>query len=186
MYGMRLFVAIDLDREAKGKIANIIDQLKSRDFDVKWVEPESMHLTLKFLGEVHENQVSGIEERISRILEGVKKFKISISKVGYFGSPGYIRVIWVDVIEGKERLIELSKLFNKELSYIRREDYEPSPHLTIGRVKSGRNREKLVKEIERLKHVNICEVDVNEIKLKRSILDKEGPIYSDLKVFELE
>lgn len=182
---MRLFIAIDLDERVRGEISRVIERLKGGDFDVKWVDPDNIHLTLKFLGEVREDQIKGLEERVSNVLKGMKKFRISISEVGYFGSPRYVKVIWLDVTEGKEKVVELSKLFNKELSYIRREEYEPSPHITIGRVRTGRNRDVLLREVEELKHVKIGEVDVNEIKLKSSVLDKEGPIYSDVKIFEL-
>lgn len=182
---MRLFIAVDLDENTKSNIARIINALKNRDFDVKWAEPDNIHLTLKFLGEVREDQIKGLEERISNVLKSVKKFKISISEVGYFGSPRYIKVIWLDVVESREKLVELSKLFNRELSYIRKEEHKPSPHLTIGRVRTGRNRDELLREIERFKHMKIGEVNVNEIKLKSSVLDKKGPAYSDVKVFDL-
>jgi 2'-5' RNA ligase len=182
---MRLFIAIDLDEKTRGSIAKVINELKSRDFDVKWVNPDNIHLTLKFLGEVREDQIKDLEERVSNVLKGMKRFKSSISELGYFGSPNYVKVIWLDVTEGREKMIELSRLFNKELSYIRKEYHESSPHITIGRVRTGRNREVLLREIERLKHVKIGELDVNEIKLKRSVLGSEGPVYSDLKVFNL-
>lgn len=182
---MRLFIAIDLDEKTRSNIAKVINELKSRDFDVKWVNPDNIHLTLKFLGEVREDQIKDLEERISNVLKGMKRFKASISELGYFGSPRYIKVIWLDVVEGRENLIELSKLFNRELSYIRKEEHKPSPHLTIGRVRTGRNRDELLMEIERFKHVKIGEVNVNEIKLKMSVLGAEGPVYSDVKVFDL-
>lgn len=182
---MRLFVAIDLDSGARQEITKVIDRLGSRDFDVKWVGPDKLHITLKFLGEVHESDVKGVEERIRNVVKDVKGFVISLGDVGYFGSPGYIRVIWVDVKDGRERVSDLADAFHRELSYIRKDDHKPSPHITIGRVKSGRNREELARELAGLSHVKLCEVEVREVKLKQSILRKGGPEYSDLRVFGL-
>lgn len=183
---MRLFVAIDLDRNAKEKISGIISQMNKGDYDVKWTDPENIHITLKFLGEVRDEQVKDVVKVISDNVKGMKKFTISICEVGYFGRPGYVKVIWLDVKEGRDRVIELCKTMNIQLSHIRREDREPSPHITIGRARSGRNADRLVKVIGELRNVKLCEVEVNEIKLKRSVLDKGGPVYSDLEIFTLD
>jgi len=183
---MRLFLAIELEEDIRGKIANIESEIRQKDVDVKFVEPENLHLTLKFLGEVGEDKLSEIESKVSGDLRGVKQFKISIEDFGYFGSPNHIRTLWVDVKEGKDRLIALIEGFNRNLNHIRRENHKPNPHLTIGRVRSGRNREVLLREIERLRGVKIGEFVVKEVKLKKSTLTGQCPIYEDVKVFGLE
>jgi 2'-5' RNA ligase len=182
---MRLFVAVDLDEGTRNGAAGIIGELSRKDFDVKWVDPANLHMTLKFLGEVREDQVNFIEGRISSALAGVKEFRISVGGAGYFGRPDRIRTLWIGVNQGRDALAGISRELGRELGGIRREDHEPNPHLTIGRVKSCRNREGLLRELERLEHVKIGEVSVKEIKLKQSILERDGPRYSDLKVFPL-
>lgn len=182
---MRLFVGIDLDQKAKQDIGNVIERLKNSGSDVKWTDPDNLHVTIKFLGEVHGDDVKEIEKRVSDTLKGVKKFTMSICEVGYFGRPGHMKVIWVGMKEGRENVTELSKNINKGLSHVRKEDHKFSPHITIGRVRSGRNSEKLMKEMDELRYVKLCEVDVNEIKLKQSVLREDGPVYSDFKTFTL-
>ena len=182
---MRLFIAIDLDDETRGKISEVIRGFADRGFDVKWVEPGNIHLTLKFLGEVHEEGIKEIESRISDAVKGVKRFRMSMCDVGYFGSHTYVKVIWIGVKEGCDKLVELSGALNRELSYVRKDDHVPSPHITIGRVRSGRDREVLLKGIEMVSHVKFGEVDVKEIKLKSSVLGREGPVYNDVKAFRL-
>ena len=122
---------------------------------------------------------------ISNAVKDVKKFTLDLCKVGYFGSPQHVKVIWIGVKEGKDNVIQLSKNMNKELLHIKKDDFKPSPHITIGRVRSNRNMETLIRELCELKNVKLCEVDVNEIKLKQSILHEYGPVYSDYKVFTL-
>ncbi len=180
---MRVFIAIDLDKELINKIMEIESELKGNDIDVKFVEPENLHLTLKFLGEVGEDKIPEIEQNISRILGEFKQFRMRIDGFGYFGKPDYIRTLWLGIKEGKEEIIKIIKELNKTLNHIRKDDYDPSPHLTIGRVKSGKNKELLLHEVEGLKDVNTGEMVVNEIKLKQSVLTKKGPEYSDLRVF---
>lgn len=89
------------------------------------------------------------------------------------------------VKNGKENVVEISKNIYKELLHIRKEDFKPSPHLTIGRVRSNRNSQGLLNEINKFKGVKLCEVNVNEVKLKQSMLGASGPVYSDLKTFSL-
>lgn len=182
---MRVFVAIDLNEELIDRIIETENELKRNDIDVKFVDPENLHLTLKFLSEVREEKIPEIEQSLSEALNGFKQFRMKINGFGYFGKPDYMRTLWLGIKEGREDIIEIVKELNKRLNHIRKDDYDPSPHLTIGRVKSGKNKEILLRESERLKDVNIGEMLVKEIKLKNSVLTEKGPIYSDLKVFIL-
>ncbi len=182
---MRLFVAIELDENLRGKVEDIENQIRTCDCDVKFVEPENLHFTLKFLGEVPEQGVKEIEERISALVKGVKQFRLSLEGFGYFGKPDYMRSLWIDVGKGKDELVKLIEGMNQNLNHIRREVHEANPHLTIGRVKSGRNREALLETVNSLKDVKLGEMLVKFVKLKQSTLTKKGPIYTDLRSFEL-
>ena len=182
---MRLFVAVDLDRELTEKAAGIGERIRATGADVKLVEPENLHFTLKFLGEVPENQLPEIEGKIGKALEGAKSFRVSIGGFGYFGSPGYIRTLWVDVKEGQEQLLDLMKRVGSALDEVRSEKLKPAVHLTVGRVRSAKNKEQLLREMEALRDVKVGEMSVKEVKLKQSTLTKTGPVYRDVKVFTL-
>jgi len=183
-------MAIDLTDDIREKAAEIINKMKSLDIDVKFVEPKNLHITMKFLGDVSEDRVNGIEDAISGAVKalkdsGSKPFKVSVEGLGYFGVPSHIKTLWVDTGEGHEELVKLVGAMNAALDHIRKDDRKPKPHITLGRVKSGRNREALLKMLEEMKHVKLGEMDVKLVKLKQSVLSKEGPHYSDLKSFEL-
>jgi len=183
---MRLFIAIDLGEDIIRRITKIEDELKRKDVDVKFVEPENLHLTLKFLGEVSENQLDVIKKETEMAVSGFSEFQISIEGCGYFGNPNYIRVLWIGVNKGREKLIDIIDMLNKSLESVRRDEYKPNPHLTIGRVRSGKNREFLLHEVESLEHVKLGEINVKEIKLKESVLSRKGPVYNDIKIFKLK
>lgn len=182
---MRLFIAIDLDQNLRSRVEGIENQIRECNCDVKLVEPGNLHFTLKFLGEVPERGVKEIEDRISALVKDVKEFRLSLEGFGYFGKPDYIRSLWIDVVEGRNELVKLIGDMNKDLDNIRREVHAANPHLTIGRVKSGRNKEALLEKINSLKDVKLGEMRVKFVKLKQSTLTGKGPIYSDLRAFEL-
>jgi len=183
---MRLFVAIDLEKDLKRGIENIEKNIRGCGCDVKLVEPDNLHITVKFLGEVPESGVNDIEGKISGALKNVKQFQIGFQGVGFFGRPDYIRTIWIGIQEGREELVKLIENMNKCLNCIRREVHNPNPHLTIGRVKSGREKEKLLETIREMKNVKLGRMPVKFVKLKKSTLTEKGPVYADLNVFELE
>jgi 2'-5' RNA ligase len=183
---MRLFVAIDLKPEIKEKIAKIIEKLKITNADVKWVEPENLHITLKFLGEVDDNRIAEIREIIKHCLYGKNIFDIEFDGIGFFGSERYLRVIWIGLGKGKEKIIELMDILNKNLNQIRHEKLKSEAHLTIGRIRSGKNKQALLDAIKELSTFTIGKQSVTEIKLKQSQLSRQGPVYKDIEVFKLE
>lgn len=179
---MRCFIAIDIDKKLANKVVEIQKQLIDMDIDVKLVEPENLHFTVKFLGDVNENGLEDVKKSLEKSLEGEDKFRININSIGYFGNPSYVRTLWLGVNEGEDELVKLMKKVN---DYVKLGERNFSPHLTIGRIKSGKNREFLMKFIDESKHVNVGEMYVKEVILKSSILAKKGPMYSDLLVFSL-
>ncbi len=183
---MRLFVAIDISDEIRKKLEGIQEDIAQTGTDIKFVEPENLHLTLKFLGEVDEDKVIEVVNMLFECLKGVKQFKIGMDGVGFFGNENYVRTIWIGLKEGREEMIRIMEILDKNLNYIRKEEHKPSAHLTIGRVKGPSNRELLLKKLEELKDIKIGETVVKEVKLVQSQLTKKGPIYSDFKVFPLE
>jgi len=182
---MRIFVAVDLEEEIIKKITSLIEKFGTGGFGINFVKPENLHFTVKFLGEVEEGRLEEIKEKIEEAVKNIKKFEIEIKGVGFFGSEKFIRVLWIGLEKGKEQMIDLIDRVNKSLDYIRKDEFRPSPHLTFGRVVSGKNREKLLEVLKKSEKTDFGKMIVKEIKLKQSVLGKGGPTYSDLAVFKL-
>jgi 2'-5' RNA ligase len=182
---MRLFVAIELDGSVIARLCSIQEKLRSGDFGLKLVEPENLHFTLKFLGDVQESQLVNVEKAVSEAADGKSPFTLSLHGIGHFGGSR-VGVIWAGVKEGRVEFIGLANELEKRLCFIRKDERGPSPHLTIARVKSGRNADLLLRELGSLRDVKIGEVRVKEIRLKQSVLTPQGPVYSDVKTFPLK
>ena len=171
---MRAFIAIEIPF-----FKEIEELQKSIEGRAKLVEGENMHITLKFLGEIEEKFV----EEIKKIEEDckVEKFKISLQGIGFFPNEKYIRVIWVGV-NGYKPIVKIAKCIDEKLSKLgfeREKSYVP--HLTVARVK-GRV---AIRNYDKFKNLKFGEIEVNEVKIKKSTLTPKGPIYADLAIIQL-
>ena len=185
MSQVRAFLAIDLDDDLKPKINRIIKEFKQIDARIKYVELTNLHLTLKFFGEIDTEGLELLEEKIANVVSEFKPFDIKIKSCGAFPNNNHIKVIWVGIDEDsiiRELHDKLDKEFTK-LGFDR--DKKFSTHLTIGRMKSAKNKDKVKATIEEFSDIEIGEMTVNRISLKKSTLKPSGPVYEDLKVFEL-
>ncbi|MBU0530300.1 MAG: RNA 2',3'-cyclic phosphodiesterase [Nanoarchaeota archaeon] len=182
---MRVFVAIDLPEDVKNKISEFINGFDKNVADIKFVDPKNLHITLKFLGEVREDSVKQIVNVLSDYVPKSFSYKLHIAGFGFFGSPKFIRALWLGLKEGKNETIQIMKDLNKKLDHIRHEDYDLSPHLTIGRVRNSHDADALLSQIRKLADVKIGEIQVDTIKLKKSFLTPEGPMYNDIELFQL-
>ena len=173
---MRAFISIDVSEKVKEEIRKIQSQLP--EFIGKKTELENLHLTLKFLGEVSDEQVEKIKEKLKEIK--FKKFETKIDEIGVF-SERFIRIIWIHLKNCEKLQVEvdnaLKSLFPKEKRFM--------SHLTIARVKKIDDKNKFLKELRKVK-INSVKFLVEDFRLKKSTLRPEGPIYEDLEVYGLE
>lgn len=185
MSQVRAFLAIDLDDDLKPKINKIIKEFKQIDTRIKYVELTNLHLTLKFFGDIDTNGMNLLEEAIANVLKDFNAFNIKIMGCGAFPNRNHIKVIWVGIDEDSI-IRDLHDKLDKEfvrLGFDR--DKKFSTHLTIGRMKSAKNKDKVKSVIEEFSDFEIGEMEVSKISLKKSTLTPQGPIYEDLTVFEL-
>jgi 2'-5' RNA ligase len=133
---MRLFVALDIDDAIRARIACFLDGVRAFAPDARWVRPESLHVTLKFVGEQSEEEV----ERIKQALEGITpdKFEMNFRGYGFFPGPRAPRVFWVG-IEGGSKLTSLAATVDDTLVRldIPKEEHVYNPHLTLARSAGG-------------------------------------------------
>ncbi|MHA1506586.1 MAG: RNA 2',3'-cyclic phosphodiesterase [Candidatus Asgardarchaeia archaeon] len=182
---IRSFISIDVeDKKIIDSIVKLEQEFSNVDARIKFVEPENLHFTIKFLGNVEEEKIPLISSKLEEVIDQkkVSEFDVFLSGVGCFPSMSRINVIWVGVSEGYKKLSEIALGVEESLEKIgfKREKRKFSPHLTIGRVKAVFDRKSLIKKIEELKGIEIGRFKVTSIKLKKSILKPTGPIYETL------
>ena len=184
MAKFRGFIAIDIPTNKK--IIDMENEIKDIGADLKLVEPENIHVTLKFLGDTDEEKIDEIEEIMKNSTKGLTPFNIKLKGSGVFPNNNYIKVIWV-ALENAEKIGEIAKKIDKQLEKLgfKAEKRGFSAHLTIARVKSSRNKEKLLQIIEKYQDVEFAIIDVNSVILKKSELTPKGPIYTNLREVKL-
>ncbi|MBN2121034.1 MAG: RNA 2',3'-cyclic phosphodiesterase [Candidatus Omnitrophica bacterium] len=177
---MRCFVAIKLSKEVKDEIVRIQNKLQPLELHAKWTEYENLHITLKFLGQIPEENITEAKEIVSGVSSLVKPFTLNFSKAGAFPSLGRPRVLWVGVEPDAEpvKIIEYLEEQFQKLS-IPRETRPPHPHITLARIKSPENTHKLKSAVESLK-VEDINWEVKEVVLFKSILTPRGAIYEEI------
>ncbi len=185
MSQIRAFLAIDVDEDLKAKMYRIIKEFKQIDANIKYVDLQNLHLTLKFFGDIDIEGIDLLSSKISKVVEGFDRFDLKIKGCGVFPNTNRIKVIWLG-LENDEIVKELHDELDKEFVRLGFDkDKRFSSHLTIGRMKSAKGKTKVKSTIEEFDDVEIGSMSVNSIILKKSTLTPQGPIYEDLKIFEL-
>lgn len=185
MSQIRAFLAIDLDDDLKPKINKIIREFKQIDANIKYVDLQNLHFTLKFFGDIDTEGIDIIAEKIEKVIKDFDSFNIKIKGCGAFPNKNRIKVIWVGLDED-EILKNLHDRLDKEFHAIGFDlDKKFSSHLTIGRMRSAKGKDKVKEILETFDDVDIGTMEVNSIILKKSTLTPKGPIYEDLIEFRL-
>ena len=185
---MRLFIAVNIKAETKNKIARIQSALKKNVGSVKWISPENLHLTLKFLGEVDDSGKDLISEKLRQVVDGIKKFEVDFEKIGVFPNETAPRVLWLGVEKGKTELENLAQKIENLFTEIdfEREKRPFSAHLTLGRFNgSPKGGEKISGIIGKMPSEKISDI-VEAVYLMKSTLTPRGPIYEVIEKFQLE
>lgn len=180
---MRLFVALQLkDEVVRARLAEYEKELEKTGADIRLVAPQLFHITLKFIGEVPDNQVEKIAESLEQV-KG-KNFIVNFDRVGAFPSLRRINVVWAGSSRDSHELEKLGEEVNKITHGIGEDQTTFKPHVTLARVKSGRNIESL-RQLLVSSTIQFGEVEFSEFQLKRSVLTPSGPVYSDVRVYSL-
>ena len=175
---MRAFIAIDLPERIKSKIAELENDLKKCDLAFRWVKPENLHLTLKFLGNIDQEQVSKIKEAIAKVSGKFAAFETSFNGFGFFPNERRPRVFFIS-IDKEELLKSIATELEEELETLGFEkEGKFKSHITLARIKDLRNIESLKAKI---KNTQLDEkFPTDTISFYKSILIKEGPIYGKI------
>lgn len=177
----RVFLGIKANDEIREKIIEVQNKIKKVDANVKFVEPENLHFTVKFYGDKEEKEIEDIKSLMQNI--GFKTFEANVKGIGVFPSMNRINVIWIGLEDDKMFMDLIDEIYAK-LNL--KKDKRLSAHLTIARVKSTKNKELLKQKIAELKDFTAGRMNIEKITLFESTLTAKGPVYSVLFEKELK
>lgn len=179
---MRIFIEIDLPQEIKDYLFQLQKQIGDKSAKIRWVAKKYLHLNLKFIGEISEEQLYDVKKKLEKV--EFNKFKVSLDKIGFFPANDYIRVIWIG-LKPEQDVIRLQQKIDGNLIGLFPGDQRFQAHLTLGRVKFVKNKNDFVEKFNKIE-VNPIEFEIDEFKLMKSTLTKDGPIYEVLEVYKLK
>ena len=184
---IRCFLAIDLPEDLRPGLALVQGELKKSQADVRWVPPGNIHITLKFFGSVTDAEVPAIIAAAREVAAEQAPLTLKVTGAGAFPNVRSPRVVWLGL--GGD-VIPLTRLFYGLEKAFAALGYPPegrafNPHLTLGRVKSPANRDKLARLLAKMPPVDWPPFEVKELILFQSVLSPQGSKYTPLKVIPL-
>lgn len=187
---LRLFVAVDIPNDVREALSRLQGDLRRGDLSrLRWVRPEGVHLTLKFLGDTPAEKVPAIEQALSIAVRGVSPFHLALGKTGTFGGRRRPRVLWLDITGDIERLGALQLAVDAALADagFPPEDRRFSPHLTLARVPQPAppgTAQSISRALETVTPPRRG-FEVSEVLLMRSTLQRGGAVYNRLAALPL-
>ena len=180
---MRLFIALTLTSEVQSELTRFVETLKpAAGSTIRWVKPTNLHLTLKFLGEVREQNSKQVLDAVRQVANETLPFTFSLQGSGVFPDWRHPRVLWVGV-QSAEPMVHLSERLDKNLQTL---GFSPegrpfNPHLTIGRVNDGMSEthlKGLMTQFSQIENRLFGSIQAEEMHIIKSDLRPEGPIYT--------
>jgi len=179
---IRAFIAIKLPEKITVSISKIQEGLRSYGFKVKWVRPENIHLTLKFLGNIDRADTEKVGSAISESVKTYAPLSLIAKGIGVFPNIKRPRIVWTGVAEQRNRLAGLQRHLDDHLESIgfQREKRPFKGHLTIGRVKQRIDSNRLMEAMKECAKFESEAFIINEIVLFKSELNPTGAVYTQL------
>ncbi|MBA7608372.1 RNA 2',3'-cyclic phosphodiesterase [subsurface metagenome] len=192
MEQIRSFIAIELPDELKLELIQLEARLKlGKQPWVKWVNPYSIHLTLKFLGNIAVDRTGEITRAIEAAVQGISPFHLEVKELGVFPNLRRVQVAWVGISGDVDKLSQLQKRIETTLTPLgfAPESRAFTPHLTLARLRDQASldeRQRFGQLIANAKFEAAYTIEVDAISLMRSQLTREGAIYSRISLVELK
>ena len=179
----RAFIAIAIPDGIKNQLAGLQSKLKRADADVKWTRPHGIHITLRFMGWLNNDDLEKTKLAITNVAREFSPFDVEVKGSGTFPERGRPRVVWTGISHGEKELQAVAARLDQELI---KNDLGPADrpfrgHLTLGRVKTGKNINKLVEYLEKEGTISFGAFSANSICLFKSDLRPDGAIYTVLR-----
>jgi len=183
---IRTFIAITLNSDIQKTLKEIQSHLRKTGADVKWVKPENIHLTVKFIGDTPPDKLLEIIKVLRTTTEKIKPFLFSLTHLGAFPKLEHPQVIWVGVESGKTEITRLAQTLENNLESLgfKKEKREFDAHVTLGRVRSGINRFALAKELKQFQIPKEISQSIDHVVFYKSTLTSQGPNYEVIEKAE--
>jgi 2'-5' RNA ligase len=180
---IRTFIAVELDPGFREQIRDV--QARFADFPLKFVDPEIVHITLKFLGDVEESKISSLAEALDSMM--CEPFEAGIEGVGVFPKPSNPKVVWLGGVGNFKALHGAVEALLEPFKF-EKDNREFTAHATLARVKYLKNEQKkaFAAVLKDLKDLKLGSMRVDRIMLKKSTLTPEGPIYETMHTVYLD
>ncbi len=180
---MRLFIAIDPPVEQREKLQMLQQRLAHSLDGVKWVSPDGLHLTLKFLGEQEEGRLHSIIAAMKKTAGSTAPFYLQFARIGLFPSPQRARIIWAGIGTGAAETKELAALLEDELAKggFPLEQRPFKAHLTLGRIRRPLPAERLSRLLDSENNFSTEKAAVRSMRLYESRLSAHGARYTELE-----
>jgi len=186
--GIRSFLAFDLPPGIREVLAHVYGEVSRTSLDVRWVRTEGIHLTVVFMGDIQESDVSSMGEQIGEVCYGYGPFSVSLKSMGCFPNSRNPRVIWVGIEGDLERMSRFRDEIQRKLVPfgIREEKRDFRPHLTLGRFKKpGRNEAETEKLLFHYRGLTSPACSLKELIFFKSDLRTGGAVYTKLRSWPL-
>ncbi len=179
---MRAFIAIELPHQVQAALHTLQQELAQATTDVKWVEQENLHVTMRFLGDITEEQQQKLESALMRVAAQTPSIQAHVSRLGTFPPKPALRVIWAGVGQGATALERLAESLEREVRAVGIAE-EPKPfvaHVTLGRVRFPKPRPQLLERIQQAVWTPPPPCLLTHLTLFHSTLSSAGPTYAAL------
>ena len=189
MSKIRTFFAVNLSSKIRQNASRLIDRMADTGADYKWVTEETLHITLNFVGDVPEKEVTDLCVDVKKTLDGERKFMLAVSGIGGFPSLAEPRTIWLGITEGSEELANLNQKLADLLARwgFPKDRHDFHAHLTLGRLRrGGRWNQSLTDFLETHQYHDAGMCSVDEVVVNSSYLDRSGPTYTPMTRVKLK
>ena len=188
MARVRTFIGVEVGDAIRSKAVALQKALALSGAEVKWVEPQNLHLTLLFLGEVQDRELPAVCRAVAEGVKGEPPFALTVSGLGAFPNARRPKTLWTGVTDGSAELVRVHGLIEQKLLDLggyRQEERTYTPHLTLGRVKDEEAGNQLAAALPKHKDWAGGQTLVDEVVVFSSELRRDGPVYTPLARGEL-
>jgi len=184
---LRTFIAISLSSSVLAGIEKTVRTLHTHFWDVRWVEPKNMHVTLKFLGDIPLNDLPPLIHTVTQCTCNTDSFDLTFRGLGAFPNMESPKTIWIGIREGSKELSQLAESIDRGLWSLGfpKEARRFSPHLTIGRIKKSVQESPLMSLLDEEQDNLFGSCSVSEVQIFSSELTRRGAIYDELAAIPL-